>query len=75
MKSSSLDEIDYSLNDYYKSEFIQKGQELAKSNTRKLFTLKTIWVILSRNKRSVLSDHICTDSYSNQQVYTMWTNL
>lgn len=41
MKSSTFDEIGYSLNDYYKSEFIQKGQELAKSNPRKLFTLKT----------------------------------
>lgn len=31
----------YHLNDYYKSDFLQKGQELAKSNPRKLFTLKT----------------------------------
>lgn len=67
MKSSTPDDIGYYLNYYDKSDFIQKEQYLAKSNPRKLFIPKIIWVILPRNKGSVLSNHICTHSFSTSK--------
>lgn len=65
MKIRIPNDTGYHLSYYDKSDFIQKGQYFAKSNPRKLLTLKIIWVISPRNKGSVLSDRICTVSIHN----------